>query len=185
MPDTPAAFFQGVHHFFSRVFPALFCRPASSFQDHIIISELPLTPCTTSQRTCTLPTYDFSVPAAPGQPTWNGFCNHFHLVFYLLCFTVLISSVSCQCPETMLSLSSSQTEQLAALGTKESAWLRWPFFGPENFILKTMMFREVTTVLNERTHLEMVGRSVPDDTSQILGWTKWLGLTALHCAVTV
>ncbi len=39
--------------------------------------------------------------------------------FYLLCFTVLISSVPCQCPATMLSLSSSQTEpcygRLAAL----------------------------------------------------------------------
>jgi hypothetical protein len=29
-------------------------------------------------------------------------------------------------------------------------------FGPEKNILKTMMFRDVTTVLNERKHLEMV-----------------------------
>jgi hypothetical protein len=45
-----------------------------------------------------------------------------------------------------------------------------------------MMFFEVTTVLNERKHLEMVIRSVPDSVSLILGRTKCPGLTALHRA---
>jgi hypothetical protein len=44
-----------------------------------------------------------------------------------------------------------------------------PLFCREIFILKTMMFREVTTVLNERKHLKMVIRSVPDAVSLILG----------------
>jgi hypothetical protein len=34
------------------------------------------------------------------------------------------------------------------------------FFGLENFILKTMMFRDVMTILNERKHLKMVIRSI-------------------------
>ncbi len=72
--------------------------------------------------------------------------------------------------------------QLAARGTKERARLGWPFFGRENFILKTMMFREVTTVLNEIKHLKIVIRSVPDSVSLILGRTEWVGLTALHRA---
>jgi hypothetical protein len=59
------------------------------------------------------------------------------------------------------------------------------FLGLEIFILKTMMFREVTTVLNERKHLEMVIRSVPDSVGLFLGRTEWLGLTALHRAKQV
>jgi hypothetical protein len=43
-----------------------------------------------------------------------------------------------------------------------------------------MLFREVTTVLNERKHLKIVIRSVPDSVSLILGRTEWPGLTALH-----
>jgi hypothetical protein len=66
------------------------------------------------------------------------------------------------------------TYQLAALGTKESALLRWLFFGREIFIVKTMMFCEVTIVLNVRKHLKTVIRSVPDSVSLILA--------ALHCA---
>ncbi len=62
--------------------------------------------------------------------------------------------------------------QLAARGTKERARLGWPIFGRENFILKTMMFRGVTTVLSERKHLKMVTRSVPDSVSLILGRTE-------------
>jgi hypothetical protein len=58
--------------------------------------------------------------------------------------------------------------QLAARGTKERARLGWPVFGRENFILKTMMFRDVMTVLNERKHLKMVIRSVLDAVSLIL-----------------
>ncbi len=57
--------------------------------------------------------------------------------------------------------------------------------GRDFFILKTMMFHEVTTVLNERKHLKMVIRSVPDAVSLILGRTEWLGLTALHRALLV
>jgi hypothetical protein len=76
-------------------------------------------------------------------------------------------------------------QQLAARGTKEPARLGWLFFGREIFILKTMMFREVRTVLNERKHLKMVFRSVPDSVSPILGWTEWPGLTTLHRAKQV
>ncbi len=72
--------------------------------------------------------------------------------------------------------------QLVTRGTKESARLGWPFLAGI-FILKTMMFHEVTTVLNERKHLKMVIRSAPDAVSLILGGTEWLGLTALHCAL--
>ncbi len=63
-------------------------------------------------RTCSLPTYDFSVPAANLkrlQPSPQRFCVS----------VVLISPVSNQCPATMLSLLSSQAEpcygRLAAL----------------------------------------------------------------------
>ncbi len=52
-----------------------------------------------------------------------------------------------------------------ALGTKERARLGWPLFCRKIFILKTIMFHEVTTVLNERKHLKMVIRSVPDSVS--------------------
>ncbi len=62
------------------------------------------------------------------------------------------------------------------------AWLGWPFFYREIFILKIMMFREVTTVLNERKYLEMVIRSDPDAVSLILGQDEWPGLAALHSA---
>jgi hypothetical protein len=59
--------------------------------------------------------------------------------------------------------------QLAARGTKERARLGWPCFGQEFYILKTVMFREVTTALNERKHLKLEIRSVPDSFSLILG----------------
>ncbi len=72
--------------------------------------------------------------------------------------------------------------QLEAQGTKQRAWLGWQFFMPEKNILKTMMFRDVTTVLNERKHLKMVIRSVPDSVILFLGRTEWSGLTALHRA---
>jgi hypothetical protein len=52
--------------------------------------------------------------------------------------------------------------------------------------LKTMMLRDVTNVLNERTQLEMVIRSVPDSVGLILGrveTVEWLGLTALYHAL--
>ncbi len=72
--------------------------------------------------------------------------------------------------------------QLAARarGTKERARLGWPFFVREKNILKTMMFRDVTTDLNERKHLKMVIRSVPDSISLFFGRAEWLGLTTLH-----
>jgi hypothetical protein len=62
--------------------------------------------------------------------------------------------------------------QLAARGTKERARLGWPFFCREKIILKTIMFRDVRTVLNERKHLKMVIRSVPDSVSLILSRTE-------------
>ncbi len=62
--------------------------------------------------------------------------------------------------------------QLVARGTKERARLGWPFFGLESFILKTMLFRDITTVLNERKHLKMVIWSVPDSVSLILGLSR-------------
>jgi hypothetical protein len=69
-----------------------------------------------------------------------------------------------------------------ARGTKERARLGWLYFGREIFILKTMKFREITTVLNERKHLEIAIRSVSDSVSLIFGRTEWAGLTALHRA---
>jgi hypothetical protein len=62
--------------------------------------------------------------------------------------------------------------QLAARGTKERARLGWPFFGWEIFILKTMMFREVETVLNEREHFKMHIRSALDSVRLILSRTE-------------
>jgi hypothetical protein len=59
--------------------------------------------------------------------------------------------------------------QLSGQGTKERTQTRMTVFGREKNILKTMMFRDVATVLNERTHLKMVTRSVPDSLSLILG----------------
>jgi hypothetical protein len=41
------------------------------------------------------------------------------------------------------------------------------FFAGKKHILETMMFRDVRTVLNERRHLTMVIRSVPDSVSLI------------------
>ncbi len=65
-----------------------------------------------------------------------------------------------------------RSPQLAGRGTKERARLGWPFFVRKILILKIMMFRDVTTVLNERKHVKMVIRSlrsVPDSLSLILG----------------
>ncbi len=73
--------------------------------------------------------------------------------------------------------------QLAARGTKERARLGWPFFGLEIFTLKIMKFHDVTTVLNERKHLKMLIRSVPESVSLNLGRAECLGLTALHRAI--
>ncbi len=72
----------------------------------------------------------------------------------------------------------------AASGTRyqRACTTRMTVFWPGNFILKTMMFRDVTTVLNERKHLKMVIRSVPDSVSLNLGRTECPGLTALHRA---
>jgi hypothetical protein len=70
--------------------------------------------------------------------------------------------------------------QLAGRGTEERTPTRMVLFWPDIFILKNMTFCEVTTVLNERKHLKMVIRSVPDSVSLILGRTEWPGLTALH-----
>jgi hypothetical protein len=53
-------------------------------------------------------------------------------------------------------------------GTEERTPTRMVIFWPGKNILKSMMFRDVTTVLNERTHLKMVVRSVPDPVSLIL-----------------
>ncbi len=77
--------------------------------------------------------------------------------------------------------------QLAGRGTKERTPTRMVFFCRENFILKTMMFRNVSTVLNERKDVKitMVVRSVPDSFSLILGRIERLGLAALHRAVLV
>jgi hypothetical protein len=60
---------------------------------------------------------------------------------------------------------------LEARGTNERARLEWPVFGREKLILKTMMFRDVTTVLTERKHLKMVIRSVLDSVSLVLDRT--------------
>jgi hypothetical protein len=62
--------------------------------------------------------------------------------------------------------------QLAARGTKERARLGWPFFCREKYVLNTIMFRDVRTLLNERKPLKMVIRSAPDSVSLILGRTE-------------
>ncbi len=85
-------------------------------------------------------------------------------------------------PQKRLTMS---TTQLMARGSKIRAWLGWPFFGRGNFILKTMMFHDVRTALNEIKHLKMVIRSVPASVRRILGRTEWPGLTALHHAQQV
>jgi hypothetical protein len=64
---------------------------------------------------------------------------------------------------------SNDSRQLAGRGTEERTRLGWPFFVLKIFILKTMMLRDVTRLLNERKHLKMVIRSVPDSLSLILG----------------
>ncbi len=68
----------------------------------------------------------------------------------------------------------SMSGQVAAGGTRylRACTTRMAVFWPENFILKTMMFRDLTTVLNERKHLKMVIRSVPDSFSLILDRTE-------------
>ncbi len=62
--------------------------------------------------------------------------------------------------------------QVAERGTKERSRLGWPFFSRDFFILKTMMFREVETDLNEREHFKMLIRSVLDYVSLILSRTE-------------
>ncbi len=62
--------------------------------------------------------------------------------------------------------------QLEALDSISHARLRWFLFDWEKQISKTMMFPDVTTVLNERTHLKMVIRSVPDSVHLIFGLAK-------------
>jgi hypothetical protein len=77
-----------------------------------------------------------------------------------------------RCWPVKSALPRSARPQLAARGTKERARLGWPFFGRENIILKNIMFREITTVLNERAYLKMVIRLVPDAVRLILGRTE-------------
>jgi hypothetical protein len=59
--------------------------------------------------------------------------------------------------------------QLAGQGTEECTppWMVIVLQG--KFILKNMMFRVVTIVLNERKHLQMVFRSISVSVTQILG----------------
>ncbi len=45
-------------------------------------------------------------------------------------------------------------------------------FLARKFYLATMTFHDVTNVLNERKHLQMVIRSIPDSVSLILGRTE-------------
>jgi hypothetical protein len=67
-----------------------------------------------------------------------------------------------------------QMKPAAASGTRylRACMTRMAVFWPGKKILRTMMFREVTTVLNDRKHLKMVIRSVPDAVSLILGRTE-------------
>jgi hypothetical protein len=115
----------------------------------------------------------------------------FTILLFFFVFYITHANMVCPCSRNLLSkIKSDQghwhsTSQLEARGTKERAWLGWPFFGREIFILKTMMFGEVTTVLNERKHLKMVIRSVPDAIILILGRAEWPGLAALHRAQQV
>ncbi len=54
-----------------------------------------------------------------------------------------------------------------------------------NLILKTKIFRDITTVLNERKHLKIVFRSVPDSVILFLDRSDRPGLTASHCPLRV
>ncbi len=77
------------------------------------------------------------------------------------------------------------TRQLAAWGTKEHALLGWKFFSLEKNILKTMMFSDVTIVLNNRKHLKMVIWSVPDSVSLVYAepsdWALPLYTVLINC----
>ncbi len=59
----------------------------------------------------------------------------------------------------MESRDSFASTQQAGRGTEERTPTRMVLFGEGNFILKTMVFRDITTALNERKHRKMVIRS--------------------------
>jgi hypothetical protein len=65
-------------------------------------------------------------------------------------------------------------EREAASGTRyqRACMTRMAVFFRKKNILKILMFRDVRTVLNERKHLKMVIRLVPDSVSLILGRTE-------------
>jgi hypothetical protein len=54
------------------------------------------------------------------------------------------------------------------------------FSAGKKYILKTKIFKGVTSVLNERKHLKIVFRSVQDSASLFLDRSNRPGLTALH-----
>jgi hypothetical protein len=56
--------------------------------------------------------------------------------------------------------------------SKMCAQLRCTLFGLEHFIMKTIRVCDVMTILNERKHLEMAIRLVPDTVSLISDRTK-------------
>jgi hypothetical protein len=59
---------------------------------------------------------------------------------------------------------------------------RMAIFQPDFFILKINGYHDKTTVLNERKHLKMVIRSVPNSVSLFVERADRPGLTTLHRA---
>jgi hypothetical protein len=86
------------------------------------------------------------------------------MCIYLLALLTKFDGL-CRC--TIYACACGYCWSLEARGTKERAQLGLPFFSLEIFILKIMMFRDLTTVLNERKHLKMIIRSVPHSVSLI------------------
>ncbi len=71
-----ASFFHRLRHSFPEFLPHFQFSPLVSSGVICFGSYNYLGAATDSTRTCFLPTYDFSVPAARGPPTWNVFCQH-------------------------------------------------------------------------------------------------------------
>ncbi len=104
---------------FPGFFPHIFLAPFSSRIIHLACYEYlgATTDCGRNVTAHMLPTNIRLFTRGP--PTWNWLLHHLHLLFSSCVWIVLISPVSSQCPATLLSLWSSQTEpgngRLAAL----------------------------------------------------------------------
>ena len=86
---------------------------------------------------------------------------------------------------TFMTLRFSSMDNATGNGTRPIfSCVTWKAIFYQNFfILKTIMYHDSTTVLNERKHLKIVIRSVPDSISLFLDQTNRPGLTTLHSAI--